>query len=241
MAILGDAKNIIVGAAQVYVADAPLEYYSGTAASATYVFSGQTVSGIPAPVVGEKYANTLESNVSVGVGSASATWSNVGYTNNGLEVQFQPDFGEVQVDQLLDVARMYKQGMQVNLVTAFAEATLENLLIATAGSSADRSGNGNSPREALNLQSGNLGEVPLERALIAVGPGTGDPAAVGNSAVERIYAALRVLSIESVTVSAKRDEASMFEVTFRLMPASNGSYGKIVDRVLSYGGAGSQI
>jgi hypothetical protein len=56
---------------------------------------------------------------------------------NGLELVFQPDFGEVQVDQLLDVAKLYKQGMQVNLNTAFAEATLENLLVAIAGK-ADR-------------------------------------------------------------------------------------------------------
>jgi hypothetical protein len=126
--------------------------------------------------------------------------------------------------------------MQVNLVTAFAEATLENLLIATAAGVGDLDTT-NANRSAFNMQSGNLGEVPLERALIAVGPGTGDPAATGNAAIERVYAALRVLSIESVTVSAKRDEASMFEVTFRLMPASNGSYGKIVDRVVAYSGA----
>ena len=230
MAVLGDARNIIVGAAQVFVANGgPLQYYSGTGANAEYRFAGGVASGIPAFTASAKYADTLA--------SASATWTNVGYTMNGLEVQFQPDFGEVQVDQLLDVARMFKQGMQVNLVTAFAEATLDNLLIATAGASSDLDGTGTSSRQAFNMQSGNLGEVPLERALIAVGPGSGDPTATGNAAVERVYCALRVLSIESVTVSAKRDEASMFEVTFRLMPASNGSYGKIVDRVVSYSGA----
>ena len=230
MATLGDAKNIIVGAARVFVANGgPLEYYSGTAAAAEYRFSGGVASGIPASSGSSQYENTLE--------SASAVWTNVGYTMNGLEVQFQPNFGEVQVDQLLDVARMYKQGMQVNLVTAFGEATLDNLLIATAGAAADLTGTGSSTRQAFNMQSGNLGEVPLERALIAVGPGSGDPAATGNSEVERVYVALRVLSIQNVTVSAKRDAPSMFEVTFRLMPASNGSYGKIVDRVVSYNGA----
>jgi hypothetical protein len=80
--------------------------------------------------------------------------------------------------------------------------------------------------------SGNIGEVPVERALIAVGPGSGDPAATGAAAKERVYVAHRALSIESVSVSAKRDAATMFEVTFRLLPAANGSYGKIVDRVV---------
>lgn len=233
MATLGDSRNIIVGAAQVFISKkGPLEYYgSATGASAEYRFltGGQSGDVPNFSSASARYADTLE--------SASASWRNVGYTMNGLEVQFQPDFGEVQVDQLLDVARMFKQGMQVNLVTAFAEATLDNLLVATAGNDVDLDGNGTSPRQAFNIQSGNLGQVPLERALIAVGPGSGDPTATGASAVERVYLALRVLSIESVTVSAKRDEASMFEVTFRLMPAGNGSYGKIVDRVVSYGGA----
>ena len=66
----------------------------------------------------------------------------------------------------------------------------------------------------------------MERGIVAVGPGTGDPAI--NK--ERIYIGYRALSIESVTASAKRDAASMFDVTFRMLPLDNGMYGKIVDR-----------
>jgi hypothetical protein len=152
---------------------------------------------------------------------------------NGLELQFQPDFGEVQVDQLLDVAKLFKQGMQVNLNTAFAEATLENLLISLAYGDDKLSGSkSSSAGQVLNLSAGDLGECPVERGIIAVGPGTGD-CEVG-SALERVYIAYRALSIENVTVSAKRDEASMFEVSFRLLPDdSEGSYGKIIDRTVS--------
>ena len=85
----------------------------------------------------------------------------------------------------------------------------------------------------LNIQSGNIGDVPVDRAMIAVGPGSGDPEATGASAVERVYVAHRALSIESVSAMAKRDAPTMFEVTFRVLPASNGSYGKIVDRTVS--------
>jgi hypothetical protein len=84
---------------------------------------------------------------------------------------------------------------------------------------------------ALDLSAGDIGECPVERGLIAVGPGTGDCAA--GSSLERIYVAYRALSIESVNVSAKRDEATMFEVSFRLLPNDKASYGKIVDRTLS--------
>jgi hypothetical protein len=102
----GNSNNIIVGAASFFVADTVLD--------------GDTL-----PVFGSinSYRETL---------SNEPGFENIGYTTNGLELQFQPDFGEVQVDQILDVAKLYKQGMQVNLNTSFAEATLENLLIALA-------------------------------------------------------------------------------------------------------------
>jgi hypothetical protein len=205
----GNSNNIIVGAASFFVADTVLD--------------GTT---LPAFDANESYRDTLTDDTD---------FTNIGYTMNGLEIQFQPDFGEVQVDQLLDVAKLYKQGMQVNMNTAFAEATLENLLIALAYGddklTGDKSG---SNGQVLNLSAGDLGECPVERGIIAVGPGTGD-CEIG-SALERVYAAYRALSIENVTVSAKRDEPSMFEVSFRLLPDdSEGTYGKIVDRTITVG------
>ena len=214
----GNSKQIIVGAAALFVADDSLEYFDSVG---QYRFSSASTTGVPAFSAGIDFKTTM---------SACTAFTNVGYTMNGLELQFQPDFGEVQVDQLLDVAKLYKQGMQVNMVTAFAEATLENLLVSVAGKNADLS-NG-ATQDVLVMNSGELGEVPVERALIAVGPGSGDPDATGAAAVERVYVAHRALSIDNVTVSAKRDEPSMFEVSFRLLPTANGSYGKIVDRVV---------
>ena len=210
----GDSKKIIVGAAALFVADDSLEYFDSVG---QYRFSSASTTGVPAFAGVTDFKTTM---------SACTAFTNVGYTMNGLELQFQPDFGEVQVDQLLDVARMYKQGMSVSLVTAFAEATLDNLVTAIAADDADLSTSGSV--QTLELLSGDIGDVPVERALVAVGPGTGDP----QTTKERVYVANRALSIENVTVSAKRDEPSMFEVTFRLLSASNGSYGKIVDRTL---------
>ena len=208
----GNSTNIIVGAAALFVADTTLTPAGGTSPADSFVST-------------ESYKDTLADN--------SADYTNVGYTMNGLELQFQPDFGEVQVDQILDVAKLYKQGMQVNLATAFAEATLENLLLALAFSEDELTGTKNSSAgRTLNLSGGDIGECPVERGIIAVGPGTGD--CVNSATVERVYTAYRALSIENVTVSAKRDEASMFEVSFRLLPEdTSGSYGKIVDRTFT--------
>jgi len=198
----GSSNDIIVGAAALFT------YEDGALADAD----------MPAYVAGDSYKDTLADD---------ADFRNVGYTMNGLEIQFQPDFGEVAVDQVLDVAKLFKQGMQVNLNTTFAESTLENLLFSLAGKNEDLATVSSNP--TLRLSAGDIGDVPVERGLIAVGPGTGNAALN----VERVYVAYRALSIENVTVAAKRDEATMFEVSFRLLPNDNASYGKIVDRTVS--------
>ena len=82
--------------------------------------------------------------------------------------------------------------------------------------------------DILEINSGNLGECPIERALCAVGPGTG--VCEASEEVERIYVAFRALSMDAVTISVTRDAASTFDVNFRLLPAGNGSYGRIIDR-----------
>jgi len=145
----GSSNDIIVGAAALF----------------TYEDGSLTDADLPAYVAGDSYKDTLQDD---------ADFRNVGYTMNGLEIQFQPDFGEVAVDQVLDVAKLFKQGMQVNLNTTFAESTLENLLFALAGKNTDLATVSNNP--TLNLSAGDIGDVPVERGLVAVGPGTGDAA-----------------------------------------------------------------
>jgi hypothetical protein len=246
----GSNANIIVGAAALFV---------------TKDAASLDATNVPTFIDGESYKETLALR-------NTANFRNVGYTNNGLEIAFAPDFGEVMVDQLLDTAKIFKQGMKVTLKTTLAEATLENLLLAIAGKTSDfgvanlgtatetsvlstlglpqtagaitlatATGagvvtGGTGTQTFLNITSGDLGDYPIERGIIAVGPGlatAGQPGELPDSLdnqSERVYVAYRAVSIDSVTVSAKRDAATSFEVSFRLLPDNNGAYGKIVDR-----------
>jgi hypothetical protein len=196
----GNSAQIIVGAAALFT------HKSGP-------LTGSTTA--PAFEATKSYKDTV---------TAASNWTNVGYTSTGLELMFTPNFGEVTVDQILDTARLYKQGMKVELKTSFAEATLENLLFSIAGKASQLTDD----KKELTIAAGDIGEVPVEAGLIAVGPGTGDATASANT--ERVYVAYRVLSIQNVSVAAKRDAATEFAVTFRLLPDDNANYGKIVDR-----------
>lgn len=217
----GTAANILVGAAAVFVGD-------------------PATAKVPAPESGLAYVETLSDGATTtdpGYG-----WRNIGYTSNGLELQFAPEFGEVQVDQILDVAKLFKSGMTVTLNTSMAEATLENLAfaiaspqeVATNDTVRDKDSVLTTPtwgagNESLDLTAGELGDCPVEKKLIAVGAGLGECSATQKS--ERIYTAYRVLSIESVSISQKRDDATTFDVSFRLLPDGKGRYGQIVDRI----------
>lgn len=256
----GKNSNIIVGAAALFVSNLGQAKFDSDNAA-------------PAFVAGKSYKDTLTDDNATKV-------TNVGYTNNGIDITFNPTFGDVMVDQLLDVAKLYKSNMQVTLKTSFAEATLENLLLSlgqkgsvtpntlvtsippttnetylvsgaytanttvTLGGVTYTSGQlvptvtaTGGQDKFIELLSGDLGDYPIERSIIAVGPGIGatgaQPAVPGTGYTdnaERVYVAYRCVSISNVTVSAKRDAATTFDVEFRLLPDDKGSYGKIVDR-----------
>lgn len=217
---IGNAKNIIVGAGALYIgASNDTEYTETDLAKSGSTFANSDSFQNPANV-------------------DDANWASVGYTSEGAELSFEPDYGEVQVDQLLDVAKIFKQGQRVMLKTTLTEATLENLLITVGGKDSDLE-TSTSDIQVFNINGGALGYSPIERSLALVGPGPDSKKAAGKN-VERVYVAYRALSMESVTVGVKRNEATVFPASFRLLsssthtaPDGNGSYGKIIDRVYS--------
>jgi hypothetical protein len=208
MATLGTTNNIIVGAAQIFLG-------KNTGITVAPAVSGST-----------PYADTVE--------GVTADWANVGFTSEGLELSYEPDYLDVEVDQLLDSAALFQTSLKVNLKTSFTEATLENLARAmaykTSGAGSTEGGIvGSSPNQTLKLGGGSLGAFPLERSLIAVGPSP--RVAVGTT--ERRYYARRVLSVEAVSHKLSRNEVTSFPVNFRLLPDptyTGQEYGVIVDR-----------
>jgi len=159
---------------------------------------------------------------------ADANWLNVGYTQEGLEVSYEPEYGDVEVDQVMDSVLTYKQSMRVSLNTTFAEATLYNLMVSW-GQSASTLTSTASDAE-IDIASGELGEAPSERGLIAVGNGVHGRAAGASAFSERTYHMYRVLNVEASTHGLKRNENTGIPVSLRALPADNGLYGKIKDR-----------
>jgi hypothetical protein len=214
-----NAKNILVGASPLFISekDSTQSGYGvqepGTAASAAYV-------------PGVSYTTTLN-------GLDGLKYRNVGYTNNGLQITYNPTYDSVTVDQLLDTAKLFKSAMEVMIMTEMSEGTLENILVVfgQAGSPVT-AGSTTTETKTIGLEAGALGIAPTERQLIAVGAAPTADA----TATERIYYARRVLSVQQSQFSLARTTATTFPVTFRLLPDAayaGAEYGKIIDRVLT--------
>jgi hypothetical protein len=263
------SKNIVVGAGQFLVGR-----------------SGVVTTTVPSLV---NYAKTAQLPENIN----DTNWFSVGYTTEGTTLSFEPTYGEVMVDQLLDVAKIFKSGMRVTAATSLSEATLENLLIVLGAADGDfaagpvRSDLATNPTAAssvmtaslnlgadpvvyaanaaagglvtsasafagmfasssvgasaqfavaLNINGGALGYQPVERSICVVGAGP-TPASATKSA-DRFYVGYRAVSMETVGISVKRDDATVFPVTFRLLPFDgqggadgNATYGRIIDRV----------
>jgi len=201
-------KNIIVGAASIFVS----------------VGNSSNDNGRPSTKASDLAAlmpaTTSARSALLG---APSTYREVCYTNTGLEVSYEPNYGEVMVDQLLDAARLFKQTLKVMLKTELTEATLENLQLSwgqldyvyglnstgtatqaittlipndsTVTTIADN------PAATLKMAAGALGDAPVERVLVAVGQA---PAQIGSS-VATTDAGTAVAAGTTTTVARQKE------------------------------------
>ena len=233
----GNAKNILVGASPLFISNID----STTAGYATYENSEPGTTNAGAFATGVSYTTTLNNK-----DSGTFYYRNVGFTNNGLQITYNPTFDSVTVDQLLDTAKLFKSAMEVMIMTEMSEGTLENVLVVfgqpddptnntaiTQDNTIIETGTGTSKKSELGIAAGALGIAPTERQLVAVGQA---PTA-SASKTERVYYARRVLSVQQSQFTLARSTPTTFPVTFRLLPTAMSGYegqeyGKIIDRVL---------
>lgn len=204
-------EQIIIGAAKVYASVKDSTDATWGAGPA-----------LPAGTVSQSLVSVLD---------ASTEWRHLGFTSGGVEFTYTPDFGEVEVDQLLDSARLFKQRMTASVATTLSQATLENIVLAWGQAASTLGADGTS--QDLNITSGALGDEPVERSLIFIGPA---PRATGGQKRERVYFLRRALQVEASAHSLNRAEATQIPVSFRLLPNptySTNQYGIIRDRNIS--------
>jgi hypothetical protein len=183
-------------------------------------------------VVGEAAVKVGASNISM-TNSDFDALSDIGATQGGVEISWEPDMVDIEIDQYGDAAKVIQSKVKVMLKTTLAEATLNNLAIAWSYDRADNGADIKVNNDGANTKTflfGSQSVYPYEYALQIVGNAPGSTASVTKT---RKFNTKRAVSFESSMISMKRAEATMFAVSFRILPNpvdTGYEYGKIIDQ-----------
>jgi len=160
-------------------------------------------------------------NILVGEGTVSVDGAEVGATQDGVEIAWEPDMVDIEIDQFGDAARVVQNMTKVSIRTTVAEATLANLAFAW-----------NHPDSAVSGQVfsvGLQGVYPEEHVVQIVGNAPGSTATVTKT---RTYLCNRAIQYSSSSHSLKRSENVAVPLDFRILPDSSqtgAEYGTITD------------
>ncbi len=185
-----------------------------------------------------------EATVAIGeAGTGFGALTDVGATIDGVELSWEPDMVDIEVDQFGDAAKVIQSRVKVMMKTTLAEATLRNLAHAwnynsTVASSDSASADIVTDLDTLAGASASVtfkfgieNVYPYEKVVQVVGNAPGTTAAATKT---RTYQTKRAVSYSASSHSMKRAEATAFPVEFRILPTAADvgyEYGKIQDQV----------
>jgi hypothetical protein len=185
-------------------------------------------------------ANIVVGEAMVKIGASNTTMTNsdfdsltsVGGTQGGVEISWEPDMVDIEVDQYGDAAKVIQSKVKVMVKTTLAEATLNNLALAWSYDSTGANDvvANNDGANTKTFLFGVQNVYPYEKAIQILGNAPGSDAATTKT---RKFNTKRAISMESSTISMKRAEATVFAVSFRILPVSSDvgyEYGKIIDQ-----------
>jgi hypothetical protein len=143
----------------------------------------------------------------VNTSPSASVWTDVGATKDGVTLNVTQEYAELEVDQLVDVPerRLTKRDFQV--MTNMAEPTLENLALALNGGTVTSS----SAYKTYDPDDASSATQPTYKALLFRGyaPRTALGATMRRNVIVR-----KVLSIQGVEAPYKKDDQTLFPVTF---------------------------
>lgn len=154
---------------------------------------------------------------------ASASFTQPGYTDKGVEFIYTPTFKNIDVDEEMSPVNQLLTAEKAEIKVALAEATLANLAISIPGSAITTAGG------ISTLKFGSPAQTAVTEYILAFqGP---SPAGNADTCVLILY---RVKNIAAVTVHYQRADKVVYQVTFNALADSTKAAGQRVGRVDYY-------
>lgn len=153
------------------------------------------------------FGATEPADSAVNAAPSASTWTDLGATKDGVTITADLEYAELEVDQIVDVPerRIVKRDLQV--ATNLAEGTLENLATVLNGGTVTAS----AAYKTFDPADDTSATQPSYKALIMDGYA---PRTAASAVMRRRVVVRKVLSVESVEVPYKKDDQTLFPVTF---------------------------
>jgi hypothetical protein len=153
------------------------------------------------------FGATEPADSAVNAAPSSSTWTDVGATQDGVTLNVNVEYAELEVDQIIDTPERRITKRDVQLATNMAEPTLANLALVLNGGTVTASAAYATYDPADDVSS----TQPTYKALLFRGwaPRTSASAIMYRNVVVR-----KVLSIEGIETAYKKDDQTLFPVTF---------------------------
>lgn len=174
-------------------------------------------------------------NILVGEATLSIDSVDVGATQDGVNISWEPDMVDIEIDQFGDAARVIQSRVKVMVKTTMAEGTMRNLALTwgykASGAAATEPGVNAVSGGTQTFNLGLHGVYPEERTISFVGNAPGSTATTTKT---RTYTCNRAIQYTSSEHSLQRAENVKLPVEFRILPdvtKTGKEYGTIVDQV----------
>jgi hypothetical protein len=150
------------------------------------------------------FGATEPTDAAINTVPASATWTDMGGTQDGLKVSIKQDYFELEVDQVVDIPGRRLQKREVEVETNLAEVTLENVLLSLNGGTITAS----ATFKTYDADSALAGSVPTYKAMLF------DGWAPGLTPFTRRVVVRKVLSVDGFKSEYKKDGQTLLPVKF---------------------------
>lgn len=157
-------------------------------------------------------------------------WTNMGYTDGGIEIEYTPEIADHFVDQETGPVKSTLTSEQFIIRAPLAESTLANLNKAISASSltTEAPGSGQTGKDILVVGTGALTEWAL--GFEANSPESQEDGTQGW----RLLLVWRVLSVSAIGQAYRKGEKTLFNAEFRAQVDSSKSKGERMFRLVDW-------
>lgn len=147
------------------------------------------------------------------------TWKELGYTEDGVTVDYEPTFQDHEVDEELLPVKKTKTKEKTTVTANLAENTLENYRVAMGLPASTLVTDTTAKTKTLNLKV-NFDIPEHQLKLVGKSPDNLDRTIIYN----------RVVSVGKVSTKHNKKDKKLIPIEFEVLSDDTGTYGTIVDK-----------